>query len=234
MTNIIEQLCPPILWRVLTPARMALKSYSLKKFEYKAPPEKQELDVYWNPKMATMLETWGDGSVWNEIQFLISNCTGKVLDIACGPGKTMELISRFSNLDVYGCDISDLLIGKAIERGISKDHLTVCDATNTSYGDDFFNNAYSIGSLEHFTEDGIVQMLSECKRIVNGTSFHMVPVSRSDKNEGWIKCFQSFHNNSVEWWLGKYTSVYEHVEVIDSSWPGDSITVGKWFVCKKS
>jgi ubiquinone/menaquinone biosynthesis C-methylase UbiE len=234
MKSTLEQLIPPILYNFLAPVRSVLRSYMLKNFEYKKAPENQELDVYWNPKLAELLENWGNDTVWNEIQFLMSNCSGKVLDIACGPGKPMELLSKFPGLDVYGCDISDLLISKAIERGISKDRLVVCDATNTKYESDFFDNAYSIGSLEHFTEDGIVEMLLECKRIVKGTSFHMIPVSRSGNNEGWITCFQSYHINSVAWWLEKYKSAYEYVEVLDSSWPGDSRTIGKWFVCKKN
>lgn len=191
----------------------------------------QDLDVYWDTQMAEILETWGEKNVWKEIQLLMVNCRGRVLDIACGTGKTMEIISRFP-LDIHGCDISDLLIGKAIERGIPKSHLTICDATNMPYEDNSFDYAYSIGSLEHFTETGIVDFVKDCHRVTSKTSYHMIPVSRSGKNEGWIKTYQSFHNNSVEWWVEKYKSAYEHVQVIDSTWE-DNISVGKWFVCIK-
>ena len=34
-------------------------------------PLKQDLDVYWTDEMAQILETWGIGHVWNEIQFLM-------------------------------------------------------------------------------------------------------------------------------------------------------------------
>lgn len=193
-------------------------------------PGQQDLDVYWDRDMAEMLESWGEGNVWNEIQFLMVNCKGRVLDIACGTGKTIELLSRFTELEIYGCDISDYLIHKAIARGISADRLVVCDATKTDYPDNYFNYAYSIGSLEHFTEDGIVKFLSECYRIVGGSSFHMVPISRMEIDEGWTKTYQSFHNNSTEWWLKKYKSVYETVHVLDSVWK-DDISVGKWFIC---
>lgn len=191
----------------------------------------QDLDVYWDAQMAEILETWGEKNVWKEVQLLMVNCRGRVLDIACGTGKTMEIISRFS-LDIHGCDISDLLIGKAIERGIPKSHLTICDATNMPYEDNSFDYAYSIGSLEHFTETGIVDFVKDCHRVTSKTSYHMIPVSRSGKNEGWIKTYQSFHNNSVEWWVEKYKSAYENVQVIDSTWE-DNISVGKWFVCIK-
>lgn len=191
----------------------------------------QDLDVYWDPAMAQILETWGNGNVWNEIQFLMANCSGKVLDIACGTGKTMAILSKFTQIDVYGFDISDLLISKALERGIAEDHLLVEDATNMTYGDKSFDYAYSIGSLEHFTEDGILKFLSECRRVVRVNSMHQIPVSRSGKNEGWIKTNQSYYNNSIQWWLEKYESIFETVYVLDSAWE-DKRSVGKWFVCK--
>lgn len=194
-------------------------------------PDGQDLSVYWDTRMAEVLETWGEKNVWKEIQLLMVNCHGRVLDIACGTGKTMQIISRFP-LEVYGCDISDMLIGKARERGIEADHLTICDATNMPYEDNYFDYGYSIGSLEHFTEAGIVDFIKDCHRVTSRISYHMIPVSRSGKDEGWIKTYQSFHNNSVEWWLQRYKSAYANVQVIDSTWE-DNISVGKWFVCIK-
>lgn len=192
----------------------------------------QDLDVYWTPEMAAILETWGIGHVWNEIQFLMINCKGRVLDIACGTGKTMEILADNKNIELYGCDISDVLIGKAKDRGIEDYRLTVCDATKMGYSDNSFDYAYTIGSLEHFTEQGILDLLSEAHRVAKVASFHMIPVSRSGKDEGWMKTLQSFHNNSVEWWLEKYRSVYKDVYVIDSGW-SDQVSVGKWFLCYK-
>lgn len=192
----------------------------------------QDLDIYWTKEMVSMLETWGIGHVWNEIQLVMAGCSGRVLDIACGTGKTMEILSENKNIDLYGCDISDVLINRACERGLDKEKLTICDATKMSYESDSFNYAYTIGSLEHFTESGILDLLSETHRIAKIASFHMIPISKSGKDEGWMKTLQSFHNNSVEWWLEKYNSVYKDVYVIDSGW-SDQISVGKWFLCYK-
>lgn len=235
IADIANQILPPFLKPVINflknKAKLCLKiGDSVTSMVNKQ--GKQDLDVYWDPKMAQILETWGEGNVWNEIQFLMVNCNGKVLDIACGTGKTIEIVSGFSSIDVYGCDISDFLIHKAIERGISSERLVVCDASKTKYSEDYFDYAYSIGSLEHFIEDGIVKCLSECFRIVKKSSFHMIPVSRSGRDEGWMKTTQSFHNNSVGWWLRKYKHVYNKVYVLDSVWQ-DNISVGKWFVCIK-
>lgn len=193
----------------------------------------QDLDIYWDSKMAEILETWGEGNVWNEIQYLMVALNGRVLDIACGTGKTMEILSKFSMLEIHGCDISDLLIKKANSRGIEKARLKVGDATNMDYERIFFDYAYSIGSLEHFTEDGIVSLLKECKRVTKNASFHNIPVSRSNKDEGWIKRTQSYYNNSIDWWMDKFNQVYKKVYIIDSAW-NDSRSVGKWFICINS
>ncbi|CAB4762253.1 unannotated protein [freshwater metagenome] len=214
----------------------AVESAPLQKASADSAPETaplaacQDLAVYWTPEMAIMLEVWGDDNVWNEIQFLLAGCEGRILDIACGTGNAIAMLSRFRHLEIHGCDISDFLIGKAIERGLRKDLLRVCDATATGYADQSFRHAYSIGSLEHFTEDGIVEFLTETNRITRHSSFHMVPVSRSGRDEGWVRSSQGYFNNSTAWWQERFSSVFTAVHSLDSAW-SDSISTGKWFVC---
>lgn len=226
---IFQQVCPPILLRTGGFFFRKLRGVFKRGFVDPTRVGKQDLDVYWDEEMAEILESWGEDTVWKEIKLLMVNCQGKVLDIACGTGKTMEIIAELP-VQTYGCDISDLLISKAVERGIGKERLLVCDATDMPYEDGQFDYAYSIGSLEHFTEAGIIELLQECKRVTRKCSFHMIPVSRSDTDEGWLKTYQSFHNNSVAWWLDKYQSVFGKVIVLDSTW-NDRLSVGKWFVC---
>src|SRR6185437_15937614 len=149
--------------------------------------------------MAALLETWGEGNAWNEIQLLMAVRSGRVLDIACGTGKTIEILAQFPALEVHGCDISDMLLQKATERGIAPERLKRTDATTMEYAEGAFDWGYSIGSLEHFTEDGIDKFLKECHRVVSGATFHMIPVSQNGLDTGWIKTFQSYHNNSVAW-----------------------------------
>lgn len=189
--------------------------------------------IYWDPKMAEILETWGEGNTWDEIQEMLSTKSGKVLDIACGTGKTMDILKRFPALEIHGCDISDFLLKKAAERGIAPERLTACDATKLPYAAATFACSYSIGSLEHFSEQGIRDCAAEAARVSRDFSAHMVPVARSGRNEGWMKTIQSFHNNSVEWWLEKFRVSFPVVEVIDSRW-NDKISLGKWFICRKS
>ena len=195
-------------------------------------PDQQDLDIYWTPEFAEMLEHWGEGNAWHEIQYLTAPIDGRILDVACGTGRVMEILSNDLGKDVSGCDISEFLLSKAEARGIARNRLFVEDATAMSFEGGQFDYGYSIGSLEHFTESGILAFVRECARVVEKQTFHMIPVSRSNTDEGWIKTQQSFFNNSVAWWLERYRSAYPEVQVLDSLW-NDEISVGKWFVCSK-
>lgn len=197
----------------------------------KAGPSTQNIGVYFDAHMAPQLEEWREGTAWNEVRFLLAALRGKVLDIACGTGKLIKMNSAFHNLEMYGNDISQFLIEKPIERGLPKGRLAVCDATNMmQYSDGCFDFAYSIGSLEHFTERGISEAMRECKRIVRQTAFHFVPVTRDGKDRGWVVTYQSFHSNSVDWWKAKCLGAYDTVYALDSSWSFGSL-IGKWLVC---
>lgn len=229
MKEIVRQLCPPILWQGLR----RLNSITARSNAKAGASGAQDLDVYWDPQMAQILEQWGEGNAWSEIQLIMADRHGKALDIACGTGNVMAKLARYSGLETHGCDISDMLIGKAVERGIPREHLAVTDATAMNYPEGAFDWGYSIGSLEHFTEEGIRKFLGECHRVVRGATFHMIPVSRSGQDEGWIKTFQSYHNNNVAWWEQRCREVYARVHVLESSW-SDQRSVGKWLVCDRA
>lgn len=228
MKTVLKDTLPPVLLRGLKQVRKRMQSQSGPRSKSGA----QELDIYWDPAMAAALETWGEGNAWNEIQLLLLNARGTVLDIACGTGKVMSLLRGITDIEVHGCDISDFLLDKAVQRGIAKERLTCCDATELPYAAGCFDYAYSIGSLEHFTEDGIQGFLRECKKVVAKRSFHMIPVSRSQKNEGWISPWQSYFNNSTDWWVAHCRKSFSKVSVLDSAWE-DDVSIGKWLICEE-
>lgn len=232
MKTFVKQLCPPVLWNFLKSLGNENAWRIINKRGKSDGPIRQELDIYWNKEFVTVLETWGEGTVWNEIQLLMPSCKGKVLDIACGTGRNIDMLSKkFPDITVYGCDISDKLIRKAEEKGISKERLRVCDAVETGYEDKYFDYAYSIGSFEHFTEKGIVSVIKECRRITKNSSFHFVPISNDGKNEGWVKTReQAYFNNGLDWWLNKFKAHYATVYAVDSSWESDR-QIGQWFIC---
>ena len=232
MKEIVKQFVPPVVLKFLG----AIKNPKNKKEDtgvQSGVADGQELDVYWTEDMAFQLENWGKAHTWNEIECLLVNCKGKVLDIACGTGVNIVALKRFPNLNMHGFDISDFLIKKAIDKGIDPAKLRVEDGTKTSYGDGEFDYSYSIGSLEHFTEEGIEQFMAECSRYTSMASYHMLPTSESDKNDGWIRTNQSYFNNSVEWWLEKFQKHFKEVQVINSGYTHEGVSVGKWFICFK-
>ncbi len=144
--GVLEMLCPPVLWGGIRTARRGVKKAAgelRRNFNGHAETDdgtKQVLGVYYDAKMANLLNTWGQGTVWNEIQFLLSPVRGRVLDIACGTGKTMTFLSRFSDLELYGCDISTFLLEKGLQAGIAPERLLACDATKLTYCDADFRN----------------------------------------------------------------------------------------------
>ena len=230
--KIVKLILPPIIFNFLKFLRKKIKK---KKF-FMTTSKKQKLDVYYEKEMAEILEVWGAKSVWIEIQHFLLNKKGKILDIACGTGKVTEILSNKLNMnEVYGCDVSDFLIEKAAKRVIPKDKLKVTDAINLSYDDNYFDYCYSIGSLEHFTEDGIDKFLRSSKRVTKFTGFHMVPVSKSNKDEGWVTDdYQSYFNNSEEWWRSKCEKVFDKVLILDSTWESsESNQTGKWLILSK-
>lgn len=235
MKYYLKLLIPPVIISIARKSGL-LKSGGNKIIVYKKNEnERQDLDMYFDPEYAKVLDTWGLDSTWQEIQKFLCTCKGKVLDIACGTGVTISILEKYRDLDIYGCDISDVLIGKAVERGIDKKNLLVTDATNMSYKDNEFDYSYSIGSLEHFTEKGIEKFISEASRVTRSVSLHMIPTSKSGKNEGWMTTsttIQTFYNNSDSWWFEKFKKEFREVYILNSIW-NDEISYGRWFVCVK-
>jgi ubiquinone/menaquinone biosynthesis C-methylase UbiE len=205
--------------------RLATKNYRRKT------GDRQETDIYFDPAFAEILETWAIKNAWREIQVLLGERTGKVLDVACGTGRTYDFLKRFKGLEYHGCDISSMLIERAVQRGISRARLRVLDATKLDYADNEFHFLFSIGSLEHFTINGLRSTLVECRRVCRGLNFHMVPVSASGLDEGWITPYQSYWNNSQLWWTRIFREAFGYnAWTMSSKWEDDQ-SRGVWFIC---
>lgn len=234
----LRGLCPPLVWQGASyavrksHAMWRRQEHMLRVGATASPAGQPAVDIYWSKDFGDVLDSWGEGTAWAEIRFLLAGRSGRVLDVACGTGQTMRLLSDLPGLEVNGCDISDYLIQRAAAHGIPEHCLKVCDVTSMDYEDGYFDYAYSIGSLEHLDEKGLLRCIAECHRAAKGVTFHQVPVSRSQKDEGWVTLRQSYHNNSELWWRDKFKTSYATVTVLESRWQ-DDISVGRWFVCVK-
>ena len=203
----------------------------LSKSNLKSDPKSQQLDVYYEESFANELAFWGEDNVWREIELLLATKEGKVIDMCCGVGGTIRKLEKYKKLNIHGFDISDFLIKGAIDAGIDKSKLKVANAVETGYEDNSFNYSYSIGSLEHFTEEDIDLFLKETRRITTLGSFHQIPTARDDKFSGWLELDQSYFNMNISWWMHKFKKHFNEVQTIDSSW-NDPISFGTWFICK--
>ena len=193
---------------------------------------KQDLEVYWNEDFRRELDNWGVKNVWPEIKCFTQFLKGDIVDMCCGTGSTINYLFSNKNLNLYGFDISDYLIEGAKKFDINHKNLKVADATNTRYNDNQFDYSYSIGSLEHFTEDGIEKFINETSRITKKISLHQIPIARNKDFEGWLVLDQSYFNMSETWWEEKFKKKYSKVEIVNSLW-SDPISLGKWFILYK-
>jgi len=225
----IKLFLPPILLKL----NQKIKSdNSLKAISLGDRPAKQDIDLYWDEQYANVLEEWGKGTVWIEIELIFATLKGKVLDIACGTGPTIEVLNKYADLELHGFDISDLLINRAIQKGIQKGRLKVADATKICYSQNEFDYSYSIGSIEHFTEEGIDLFLQNAAYYTKEYSFHMLPANKDGIDKGWEKTEQSYFNNSVDWWMKIFKRHFSDIRVVDSTWAALD-QQGKWFICHK-
>jgi SAM-dependent methyltransferase len=191
----------------------------------------QATDIYFDPKFAEILEMWALDNAWPEIGFLLGGREGKVLDLACGSERAHDFLKKCPRLEYYGCDLAAPLIDRAKARGIREERLRVMDATRLGYAAGEFDYLFSIGSLEHFTEDGLDKTIAESRRVCRGVSFHQVPISKSGFNEGWITPYQSYWNNSENWWRQRFARSFgRNVWVMSSRW-SDAQSRGAWFIC---
>ncbi len=228
--KIFKLFCPPILINLI---KKCFYFFLIKKNNFYISKRNQDVKIYDNLITADILENWGKENVWNEIAMLLNKKKGNILDVACGTGvNLLQLQKTNPQANFYGCDISQTLLNRAENKGIKKKFLKCIDATQMYYHNNFFTYSYSIGSLEHFTESGIELVIKKLKLNTSIASFHFMPVSRKNRNEGWIKTYQTFYNNSVEWWIKKFRKEFKSVEIIDSCW-NDFISLGKWFICYK-
>lgn len=101
------------------------------------------------------------------------NFSGKILDVGCGMGGVLSLISKDEPIEKFGIDFSAVGIKKCIQR--MDGCFCIGDIHNIPYEDNFFDRVICIQTLEHI--DNVEQVVSEIWRVlkVNGMALITVP-----------------------------------------------------------
>ena len=116
----------------------------------------------------------------------------RILDIGCGNGRFVYF-QRDASAELVGIDAGahfaeEPLASVALARG---------DIRVLPFADASFDKAYSLDVLEHLTEDGVVRMLSEARRVLKpgGSLFLYSHVMMSSR----LASFQRGVNRLVRW-----------------------------------
>lgn len=93
-----------------------------------------------------------------------------ILDIGCGAGKTMDMLSRFGT--IWGLDKSKTALSFCKRRGGFK-HLILGNAADTRFQNNFFDVITMLDVLEHTEENATLQ---ETKRILKPGGIMIITV----------------------------------------------------------
>ena len=117
----------------------------------------------------------------------------KILDIGCGKGYLLfDLMKLLPDLNVYGLDVSRYAVENSKKE--IKETITVGNATNLPFKDDFFDLVISINTLHCLEAQDLYKALKEMER-----------VGKKDK----YLCVESYRNenekaNSYLWSVWSY------------------------------
>ena len=105
MRELIQDLCPPFVWRYLKRARVAMAARAAKG----ADSSKQDLDVYWDENMATLLKT--------DIPFVHKTKQGNDLDIEMVKNQVLPaIVNRAVDCDTIVLDSYSFMAYRAVVK----------------------------------------------------------------------------------------------------------------------
>jgi ubiquinone/menaquinone biosynthesis C-methylase UbiE len=113
----------------------------------------------------------------------------KIVDVGCGLGANMKLISELmpdAFVSIHGVDWSPATV--EFHRAASKSvysEIQLCDSSRLPYGDNEFDIALSMENLEHLYSDGCIKSLEELRRI-SKCLVVTTPLPAEVINFGWI------------------------------------------------
>ena len=108
-------------------------------------------------------------------KFVCKNDGAKILDIGFGNGKMLKNLSRKLDAKLYGIDISEDMLDKALEKNkdsvnLNQMMLVQANVADLPYNDDFFDTVYTINTV-YFWND-MPKAFEEILRVLkNGGNF---------------------------------------------------------------
>ena len=146
---------------------------------------KQTYEKYWTEKrfkqhIKNVRKTFPSEILESVEKVLING--NRLLDVGCGDGSLIEIArSRFD--EVYGCDISELILRDAKTRGIIPTCLDL-NARHLPFRDKSFNTLTCLEVIEHVLNP--IQLLKDLNRVLhpNGQLVLSTPNIRYFKNVG--------------------------------------------------
>lgn len=138
-------------------------------------------------------DIWEGGTLYEDSARLLENVHGDVLDIGCGQGVFLELVSkRFPNVkSINGCDISNELIRRAKLR-LPNGSFQVANALSLEqFASESFDHVFMICSLEHMIEHQ--QALNSAYRVLRKGG----RIAISVPNKNWV-LYERWKRNHVQ------------------------------------
>ena len=125
----------------------------------------------------------------------------KILDIGCGKGYLLfDLMKLLPDLNVYGLDISGYAVENSKEE--IKGKITVGNATNLPFKDDFFDLVISINTLHCLEAQDLYKALKEMERVGKKDKYLCVESYRNEVEKAnllyWQVSCEAF-NTPKEW-----------------------------------
>ena len=146
------------------------------------------------------------------------NSNSRILDVGCGKGYLLyEFTKYLPDIKVYGLDISKYAIRNS-KKEISK-FLTVGNAIDLPYEDNFFDLVISINTLHNLHAYELDKALREIQRVGRSNKYLCVESYRDEKEKAnllyWQVTCEAFNNPEAwKWWFrytgyeGDYSFIY--------------------------
>tara|TARA_A100001388_G_C28767198_1_gene501491 strand:+ start:1389 stop:2060 length:672 start_codon:yes stop_codon:yes gene_type:complete len=129
----------------------------------------------------------------------------KILDIGCGKGYLLfDLMKLLPDLNVYGLDVSGYAVENSKEE--IKEKITVGNATNLPFNDDFFDLVISINTLHCLEAHDLYKALKEMERVGKKDKYLCVESYRNEVEKAnllyWQVSCEAFNTpKEWKWWF---------------------------------